>query len=72
MVEISRAAPITRASFDAQTGRLLIEGPGWWGIGTLVEWEERLRELRHVLIRQRLASYEGPDWPAPPVLPPEF
>lgn len=61
-----------RSSFHTPTGRLQIEGPGFFGIGTLAEWDEYMRQVRFHLQRQRLASYEGPDWPAPPVLPPEF
>lgn len=49
-----------RADFDKPTGRLLIVGPGWHGIGTLEEWEARAQAIMREVTRRRLATYEGP------------
>lgn len=49
-----------RADFDKPTGRLLIAGPGWHGIGTLEEWEARARAIMREVTHRRLATYEGP------------
>lgn len=51
-----------RVSFDRPTGRLLLSGPGWSGIGTLEESEERRRVIDAAIMRVRLDAYEG-KWP---------
>lgn len=67
-----RAPPLTSIAYDVPTGRLLVEGPGWSGIGTLLEWEQRMLAIRKVIVRQRIAAYGGRDRPAPPAPPREL
>lgn len=50
-----------RAAYDAPTGRLLLSGPGWSGIGALDEWEERARFILRAVARQRALLDQG--WP---------
>ena len=50
------------ASFHAPTGRLMLQGPGWSGIGTPDEWEERARLIMREVRKRRLEAYEG-QWP---------
>ncbi|WP_428031472.1 hypothetical protein [Ancylobacter sp.] len=60
-----------RSAWHAQTGRLMLCGPGWHGIGTLEEWEQRRREIDAAIQRVRLDAYEG-KWPEPAALVSEF
>lgn len=60
-----------RASFDAATGRLIIDGPSFSGIATLEGWEPIERAIRQARHKARADAYEG-KWPAPPALPLEF
>ncbi|WP_371346208.1 hypothetical protein [Ancylobacter sp. IITR112] len=60
-----------RADFHEATGRLLIAGPAFFGIGTLEQMERIERFIRQARHQVRADAYEG-KWPAPPALPPEF
>jgi len=51
-----------RAAFDKPTGRLIIDGTSFSGIGTLDEWEQIERFIRQERHRARLDAYEG-KWP---------
>ncbi|WP_371346109.1 hypothetical protein [Ancylobacter sp. IITR112] len=62
------ATPGFRASYDPPTGLLIIDGPGFSGIGTLEEWEAIERAIRSARHRARMDAYEG-KWPAPPAGP---
>ncbi|WP_371346447.1 hypothetical protein [Ancylobacter sp. IITR112] len=57
-----------RADFHEPTGRLLIAGPTFSGIGTLEEVEQIERFIRLARHQVRVDAYEG-KWPAPPALP---
>lgn len=57
-----------RADFHEATGRLLIAGPAFSGIGTLEEMEQIERFIRQARHQVRSDAYEG-KWPAPPALP---
>jgi hypothetical protein len=48
--------PNERAAYDAPTGLLIISGPGWDGIGTPDQWEERARFILREVRRLRDAA----------------
>lgn len=59
---MSSGSEAFRSSFHEPTGRLMLEGPGWAGIGTPDEWEERARAIMREVTKRRLEAYEG-QWP---------
>lgn len=65
------AATGLRADFHKPTGRLLIAGPAFSGIGTLEEMEQIERFIRQARHQVRANAYES-RWPAPPEIKPEF
>ena len=48
-----------RSAWHAETGRLMLSGPGWHGIGTLEEWEGRRQEIAAAILRVR-STTTGP------------
>lgn len=51
-----------RSAWHAETGRLMLSGPGWHGIGTLEEWEKRRQEIAAAIHRVR-SEADGPALP---------
>lgn len=54
-----------RADYHKPTGRLLIAGPAFSGIGTLEQMEQIERFIRQARHQVRADAYEG-RWPASP------
>ncbi|MBS9476257.1 hypothetical protein [Ancylobacter radicis] len=51
-----------RAAYHAPLDRLMLSGPGWSGIGTPEQWEERARLILREVRRRKADPYEG-EWP---------